>query len=535
MTTRKNDRRRSDRTPKKPEERGLVSQAPVTELWKPFPIEALPEPASGLVRAGSRALGCDPSYIALPLLAGLASSIGATRRIQLKPGWTEPSVLWVAIVGESGTLKSPALSLALEPLKKLQAWELQQYPELLQQYTRDIAIFEADMSAWKRVGRTKGEPPPEKPDEPSVRRYLVNDITIEALADRLQDAPRGLLVACDELGAWLGSFDQYRNGKGGDVSRWLSMHRAEGLLVDRKSGVKTVFVPRAALSMAGGIQPDIFRRALGEEHLANGLAARLLVAMPPRTAKSWTDASIARELSKDIERLFGRLLALDFATDEDDQPTPIDIPLSRDGKAAWISFYDAHAKEQNDLTGALGAAFSKLEGYAARLAMVDHLVRLTAGDSTVDPGEIGAQSIQSGATLVGWFGNEARRVYQTFSENDEDRDHRELLGLIDRKQGRITAREVQRAMTQYRGSAEDAEQALNRLVDAGLGSWSVEETGGRPVSVFSRSDPATCDTTPTKPEGNGASVTFVTRDTDEINRRLMEAVEAESDYLGGTA
>jgi hypothetical protein len=36
--------------------------------FRPFPIGALPEPIRGFVDAGARAIGCDPSYLALPLL-----------------------------------------------------------------------------------------------------------------------------------------------------------------------------------------------------------------------------------------------------------------------------------------------------------------------------------------------------------------------------------------------------------------------------------------------------------------------------------
>jgi hypothetical protein len=114
-------------------------------------------------------------------------------------------------------------------------------------------------------------------------RYIVSDVTIEALAEQLSHNPRGLLADCDELGALIKSFDQYRGGRGGDAQRWLSIHRAGELLIDRKTGTnKTTFVRHAAVSMAGGIQPGVLRRVLGQEHFENGLAPRLLLF---RTAK----------------------------------------------------------------------------------------------------------------------------------------------------------------------------------------------------------------------------------------------------------
>jgi hypothetical protein len=76
------------------------------------------------------------------------------------------------------------------------------------------------------------------------------------------------------LAGWLGSFDAYKNGKA-DSAHWLTMHGARNLLVDRKgAGQKPIYVPRAAVSIVGGIQPAIMSRLLGQEHFQNGLVAR---------------------------------------------------------------------------------------------------------------------------------------------------------------------------------------------------------------------------------------------------------------------
>ena len=46
------------------------------------------------------------------------------------------------------------------------------------------------------------------------------------------------------------------------------------------------------------------------------------------------------------------------------------FPLSPKAKKAWMRFYNQHAAEQNEISGDLAAAWSKLEGYAARLALL---------------------------------------------------------------------------------------------------------------------------------------------------------------------
>jgi hypothetical protein len=446
-------------------------------------------------------LGSDTSYIALPLLAVLAAAIGNTRRIQLKPGWTEPAIVWAAIVGESGTLKTPAFKLAMQPSRDLQASELSAYQASLDHHERDMHQYDAELAAWKRrAGRADGAAgdPPEKPEPPRAVRYIVSDTTVEALAPILLANPRGVLLGRDELGGWFGSFDRYTGGKGGaDAAHWLSMHNGESIVVDRKTGpLRTVFVPSAAVSIAGGVQPGILNRALGYEHRESGLLARLLLAMPPRRAKRWTDATIPGDVAASVARIIRALYALESGCDEDGNPRPCILPLTPKGKTVWVAFYNVHAEEQAALSGDLSAAWSKLEGYAARLALVVHCMRAAAGDTTMrDPDMVDDISIRAGVTLSQWFGHEALRVYGILAESDEDHARRQLVELIRRKRGTATPRDLMRGSRRFTTSA-DAEAALSDLVAAGLGRWEnppAGPKGGRPSKRFVLLDPGSAD------------------------------------------
>ena len=212
--------------PKKPEPPPYV----------PFPTDTLPKVVADFIHEGAAALGCDESYIALPLLTVLASAVGNSRCIRLKRTWCEPAMIWAVVVGESGTLKSPAHDLAMKPIHRVQNTALKQYGDEMEDYNRDKALYDADLAEWKKSGRKKGEPPPDPPAEPVAVRYLVSDCTVEALAVLLEQRPRGLLVARDELSGWVNSFDAYKSCRGADVAHWLSMHRAGPLTVDRKGG-----------------------------------------------------------------------------------------------------------------------------------------------------------------------------------------------------------------------------------------------------------------------------------------------------------
>ena len=462
--------------------------APERDVFWPFPVEVLPEPVRGFVANSSTAIGCDSSFVALPLLSALAAAIGNTRRIQLKRGWAEPCIVWTAIVGESGTLKTPAYKLVLQLLRDLQGKAMKEYAAAQQAYDTELLHYEKELAAWKR-SKSGGEPPA-KPEPPHAERMVVSDITIEALAPILLNNPRGVLLACDELAGWIGSFDRYVSGKGGaDAAHWLSMHNGESIIVDRKTGTpRTIYVPSASVSVTGGIQPGVLDRALGYEHRESGLLARLLLAMPPRRPKRWTEAEISPLSEAAMLAIFERLRELQFTYSENGEPRPVVVSLTPEAKEAWITFYNAHAEEHADLTGDLSAAWSKLEGYAARLALVVHFIRWAAEDPTLaDPDAVDAVSIAAGVELSRWFGNEARRVYAALGESDEDRDRRRLVEWIERHGGGVTVRELTHGLWQYRGKADAAREALEGLAKAGFGRWvppPPDPNGGRPSPRF---------------------------------------------------
>src|SRR5262249_15366477 len=138
----------------------------------------------------------------------------------------------------------------------------------------------------------------EKPEEPVCPRLVVSDITIERLSEVLEDNPRGVLVARDELSSWLYSFTRYKGGGGvSDVPNWLELHHAGTLMYDRKTGDRrTIIVSKAAASVTGGIQPGTLARALSSEYREAGLGARLLLAMPPKVVKKWSEVEISTEV-----------------------------------------------------------------------------------------------------------------------------------------------------------------------------------------------------------------------------------------------
>ena len=483
-----------------------------TLKWKPYPLDEHPEPIRTYVRRSADSIGCDPAFVATAILPALASSIGTSRVVLLKPGWDEPSVLWGALVGDSGDGKSPAIDAATKHLRRRQAKAIEAYRREREEYDREQEFYELTYSDWKRSGRKKGDPPPIEPVAPKCERVTVSDSTIEGLTALLANHPRGLLLNRDELSGWLASFDRYsgngKSGPSGDAAHWLSIHGSRDLLVDRKTGDrKTIYVRRAAVSVVGGIQPGILARSLAGEHTESGLAARLIAAMPPRRVKRWNETGVDEELDRQVGRVFDRLLALEPQLDEDGQEQPVVVGLSTAAKAVWVDFYNRHAERQADASGSEAAVLAKIEATAARLSLIRYLVRQAAGEAV--GGSIEEQDVVAAVRLAEWYADEAIRVGKVLSESDEDRLRRHVVEFIRRRGGSITANELRRRSRQFKTS-EEAEKLLDSLFRSGVGVWETPDhgdAGGRPTRVFRLSDSVSVSETPKTATPGGVSDT----------------------------
>jgi hypothetical protein len=435
----------------------------------------------------------------------VAGLIGYTRVLRLKRSWRAPCVLWSVVVADSGSLKTPAFRMATDYLFKLQKRLDLEFERKHAAHAKAKEVWDAAVKAAKHNG---GRGPGDEPEPPVRPTIFASDATIEAIAELIGDNPRGLLVACDELAGWLGSFKRYKGKAGGsDLQRWLSMHSAAGFAYHRRTGDKRrIIVPHAAVSVCGGIQPGILASALGEEFFAAGLAARLLLAMPPRPVKTWTELEVAPEIEEAYHTLLDHLLVLDFARDATNQPVPHTLNFSPEAKAAWVNWYTAWANEQVGVEGELAAAFSKLEEAAARFALIHHVVS-AVGRGVDDRSPVDVESIEAGVTLTRWFAGEARRIYATLSESAEDRDARRLVEFIRARGGSITARALQKSNGRRYPSAESDESALDALEQMEMGGWKDRPAGpqgGHPSRCFVLNpSPDTTDTTSAGADDDG--------------------------------
>ena len=85
----------------------------------PFPADVLSPTLDEFVEAERRAMGADPSAIAMAAITAVAGAIHAETLVQGGEGWWERPILWTALVGNPSTMKSPIIAKVTKPLIRI--------------------------------------------------------------------------------------------------------------------------------------------------------------------------------------------------------------------------------------------------------------------------------------------------------------------------------------------------------------------------------------------------------------------------------
>lgn len=338
-----------------------------------LPAGIFPEVLDRWARDAAFRLGdYDPGCLAVPALVVLSGLAPAGMTVQVKQrdtGYVERPILWGLLHGAPGAKKSPALSLACEPLNKIQA-------QLDRENAHTQARFSEARASWAKTPKSDRTAP--EPTRPRHRAVLVNDVTVEALAPVLADNPNGLACVRDELSGWIGGFDAYRpRGASKDREFWLGAKQGQPFRVIRLSR-EPVTVPALAVSMLGGIQPDVLRQQY-EGIAADGMLQRFLMVHMERT-------------STDVDRppdaaALAALMAVAHALHDLSSVEFLEAFRFDAGADAVRQAVKTFADERMgiaDLPAGLRGWLDKLEGEWARVALLFHVIEWAASGAAND-------------------------------------------------------------------------------------------------------------------------------------------------------
>ena len=460
----------------------------------PFPVEVLGPFWQTWVERSARAANAPVDYTAGTLLATVGALLGNVRWPNVEGVWEHPSVLWIGLVGNPSTAKSPGMRPVRRLINQIEAKRAATVDSEGPAHRLAAVLADLTEKAWRRdveAARAEDKPPPEWPQgaeipaAPVMPVLHVVDATTEGLITTAAGSPRGLLQFSDELAGWFGGFDRYRaKGVSADRPFWLKAYDGDPYTVirkggDLKNGVRApVEIPHLSIGVIGSVQPDPLRDFLTKSD--DGLAHRFLWMWPeaPTTFKIPRKAD-AHERADD-DRARAALIAIDDLTTLVNG-RPDEVAVTPAATELLESFGQKMMDEALGKSAWYASTVNKAAGQALRLSSVLTFLRWSGEAIDQDaPTTIDADHMAAAIHLMKvYFLEQAKRVRQTATVGDAEADARAVLAILRERDWRdcFTGRQLQRVASGRLANTALRKDACAILVEAGLLYWKPEREG----------------------------------------------------------
>lgn len=292
-----------------------------------FPVESLPEVLRDWVAAESEATQTPTDLAGLLALATCSASIARRVTVEGRPGWHEPTNLFVTVVLAPGNRKSGVFQDAISPLRELEA-------ELVESSRTEIARLESerrrDENRLRRLEKLAGEAGDQEAGHeadnlavklaetpsPSMPRLLVDDATSEKVGALLAEQDGRIASMSPEGGVFDLMAGVYSKSGAPQFNVYLMGHSGDDLVTDRVSR-PSVHVTRPALTCAYTVQPAVIRGLAGNPAFrGRGLLARFLYAIPASRigSRKIAPATVSETTCREYHNLIRKLAAIDSGT-----------------------------------------------------------------------------------------------------------------------------------------------------------------------------------------------------------------------------
>lgn len=448
-----------------------------------FPVKVFPAPIATLVYEASKSVGCPADFIAVPVLAVLATAIGISRNIQIKKGWVEGPRIYSAIVAQPGSKKSPALNIATKPIAQIQDMFLAAYSVEMQRYSEQSIAAGDGRRGQDRNATNEGE-------QPKLRQIKTSNATMEAISKLLSNYRRGILFEQDELAAWVKSMNSYRGGQGADLENWLSFWSGSQCIINRASQPLPLFLNNPIVNVTGCIQPDLLLTLSGMKN--NGFFDRILLSYPEITRLQYTEDELSDEVMQGYLAIVQSLYCLMPAKGHLNEENPVSMKFNYASRILWRDWNKSHDAEMNsyELPYYLKGVWSKLQAYMARIILILQLAENAANSSNsfvIEP-----ETVDKAHLVINYFKS---HVYKTYKEmNNSVMDQKIVLAVawINRHGGRVTARMLLSNSVARCNTAMQVQELLMEMEERNIGTshFEIPIKGGRKTTYFTISNPS---------------------------------------------
>ena len=399
----------------------------------PFPLDLLPQPWRDWVSDTAASAGAPADYVVQAVLAALAGLCGAGVAVRITPAWSEPLVLWQAVVGESSSGKSSALASMRRLLGSIEE----------ERRASDDERREAHAERVKKAGTCEAFVP---------TQVVVADTALETIADIVSGNPRGVILWRDEPARFDSS----------DRSGWLEAWSSGSVTLKHRTDKASRHLERFPLSILATTLPDGLKEMLQEGD--DGLAARFLYAWPgPQPYCPLANGKVAQD--DDALKMLRRISRLARTPDD-----PLVLSFDQHGVEAFDRFLAVLHADRRKTEGLEAAWLGKGGATVARLAGALELLAWSGSGAPGLPGHIGRDQVEAAAALwTSYFRPHARAVFDRAVPTDFDRRVRRVARWLKEGGATVVSREdIRRRALGQTVTASDTDNVLSRLYFLGF-------------------------------------------------------------------
>jgi hypothetical protein len=391
--------------------------------------------------------------------------------------------MWMAVIGFSGTGKTPGLDVTRRALSLIERGRKQKIAELQREHETRAQKAKAEKKKWEKAvadavdASLPAPPKPASATEPGpfvAPRLCLSDGTIERIAVLLEVRPQGMAFVADELARLFLNMNRYSNGQ--DNEFWLETFNGKNFVVERQ-GRPPVVLDYLLVGVIGGLQPDKVARAFeGDE---DGMYARFYFAWPEEPAHMPLSNEVS-EIEPEIQNALTRIV--DLPAGEDGVFAPRTVDLSPEGLSAFETFRTFLAQLKQELDG-------REREWAAKGAT--HVLRLSGTLAYLDwamlggaePQSIAEQYVEAAVQLWReYFWPHSRAALRQIGLTEKHSNARRALCWIQtNRKPEVSLLDIRREALGRRLDAEHTRGLLDGLVRAGWLKLVTTKTDGRAI------------------------------------------------------
>lgn len=360
------------------------------------------EKLAKLIEETAEACSCSKEYIMLSLLVLSGVIIAHKRRVKVREGWEEPSVIWGLLVGNPSCRKSVSMTpfyKALEPLNARRVAEYELLKSIYLDRVKDIKSNKEDKSIWDDLIREL--------NKPILDQIVLGDTTMEGLLKTINPKnPTGSCLFRDEFDGILKNAQSYNNG---NKTGFTEGYNGNQYILNRAGKDEPIIIPELLIALLGGIQPEVLAEIM--EAADDGFMSRFLFAYSePKKIDVMGDGFVF-DISL-LTRIFNRLdteiigkKASTTRVDELDTKVIVkkSLTLSDEAKLVLQEFINKHHEDQECVSGLLASSYGKMHGQMLRIACVlEHLFWAVESDRE-PPIEITADTLKKARNLMEFY------------------------------------------------------------------------------------------------------------------------------------